>query len=81
MAFAEYPVAQLHTDKNIDTEQLKMTSYLATLKNYNQSNNVSGEQQILHYQKCGHRIVCSIRVFKIDFHVIKLSHCSLFLKY
>ena len=26
-----------------------------------------------HYQKCGHRIVCSIRVFKMDFHVIKLS--------
>ena len=27
----------------------------------------------LHYQKCGHRIVCSIRVFKMDFLVIKLS--------
>ena len=26
-----------------------------------------------HYQKCGHRVVCSIRVFKMDFHVIKLS--------
>ena len=26
-----------------------------------------------HYQKCGHRNVCSIRVFKMDFHVIKLS--------
>ena len=34
-----------------------------------------------HYQKCGHRIVCSIRVFKMDFLVIKLSHCSLSLKY
>ena len=35
----------------------------------------------VHYQKCGHHIVCSIRVFKMDFHVIKLSHCSLSLKY
>ena len=34
-----------------------------------------------HYQKCGHRIVCSIRVFKMDFYIIKLSHCSLSLKY
>ena len=27
----------------------------------------------LHYQKCGHHIVCSIRVFKMDFPVFKLS--------
>ena len=26
-----------------------------------------------HYQKCGHHVVCSIRVFKMDFPVIKLS--------
>ena len=29
-----------------------------------------------HYQKSDHHLVCSIRVFKMDFHVVKLSNIA-----
>ena len=72
-------IAELNTSRGDDcpSEWTKITNPIGACI----APNDNGGCYSTHYQKCGHRIVCSIRVFKMDFHVIKFSHCSLSLKY